>query len=345
MQAVVYDKYGLSEGLHLREVEKPVPGDNEVLVKVRASSINDWDWGLLRGKPFTNRLMSGLLKPKKIRILGADIAGQVEAVGSRVVRFQPGDEVFGDLSGCGFGGFAEYVCARENALVPKPAGLTFEEAAAVPQGGVLALQGLRSKKQIQPGQRVLINGAGGGAGTFAVQIAKSRGAEVTGVDSAIKLDTMRSAGADHVIDYTREDFTGRGERYDWILDFSAYHSVFDYNRALSPGGVYIIVGGSTYRILQIALLGPLISLITGKKIGVLLHKQNRGLDQMIELLEAGKVKPVIDKVYPLSQVPEAMRYFGEGHALGKVVITLEDATETGKALPHASQTAPQNKHI
>jgi len=325
MKAIVYEKYGLSDVLQLKEVEKPVPKDNELLVKVHASSINDWDWGLLRGKPFANRLMSGLLKPKKIKILGADIAGRVEAVGPKVVQFKPDDKVFGDLSGCGFGGFAEYVCARENALVLKPAYLTFEEAAAVPQGGALAMQGLSTKGQIQPGQRVLINGAGGGAGIFAIQIAKSFGAEVTGVDSTIKPDIMRSVGADHVVDYTRENFTKRGELYNWILDFAAYNSIFEYKRALSSRGTYLIVGGSTPQIIQIALLGPFISMITSKKMGLLLHKQNKGLDHMLELMEIGKVKPVIDKVYPLNKVPEAMRYFGEGLAKGKVVITLEDS--------------------
>ncbi|MGB2876759.1 MAG: NAD(P)-dependent alcohol dehydrogenase, partial [Dehalococcoidales bacterium] len=230
--------------------------------------------------------------------------------------------------GCGFGGFAEYVCARENALVLKPASMTFEEAAAVPQAAILALRGLREKGQIQPGQKVLINGAGGGAGTFAVQIAKSSGAEVTGVDSTRKLDIMRSIGADHVIDYTQEDFTKNRQRYDWILDFAAYHSIFDYKRALSPRGIYVMVGGSSARIFQVMFLGPLISMTTSKKMGVLMHKPNKDLAFMKELFEAGKVKPVIDKRYPLSEVPEALRYFGKGHARGKVVITMEHSNKT-----------------
>ncbi len=326
MKAIVYHKYGLPDVLELKEVEKPTPKDDEVLVKVHAASVNDWDWGLLRGKPFVNRLLFGLLKPK--RILGGDIAGRVEAVGRNVKQFQPGDEVFGDISGCGFGGFAEYVCARENALVLKPASMTFEEVAAVPQAAVLALQGLRDKGQIQPGQRVLINGAGGGAGTFAVQIAKSFGAEVTGVDSTRKLDIMRSIGADHVIDYTKEDFTKNGQRYDWILDFAAYHSIFDYNRALSPIGIYVMVGGSSARFFQVMFLGPLISMTTSKKMSILMHKANKDLAFMKELFEAGKVVPVIDKRYPLSEVPEALRYFGKGHARGKVVITVEYNNKT-----------------
>jgi len=323
MKAIVYEKYGPPDVLELKEVEKPIPKDNEVLVEVDAASVNDWDWGLLRGKPFVNRLVvSGLLKPK-IKILGGDIAGRVETVGKNVKQLQSGDEVFGDLSGCGFGAFAEYVCARENALVLKPASMTFEEAAAVPQGAVLALQGLRDKGQIQPGQKVLINGAGGGAGTFAVQIAKSFGTEVTGVDSTRKLDIMRSIGADHVIDYTQEDFTKTGQRYDWILDFAGYHSIVDYNRALSSKGIYVMVGGSAATLLQTLFLGPLISMATSKKIGILAHKPNKDLAFMKELFEAGKVKPVIDKRYPLSEVPEALRYFGKGHNRGKVVITVK----------------------
>ena len=320
MKAIVFERYGSPDVLELKEVEKPVPKDDEVLVKVCAASVNDWDWGLLRGMPFTNRLISGLFKPK-IRILGCDIAGQVEAVGRNVKQFQPGDEVFGDLSGSGFGGFAEHVCAPENALVLKPAGMTFEEAAAIPQAAVLALKGLRMG-QIQPGQKVLINGAGGGAGTFAVQIAKYFGAEVTGVDSTRKLEVMRSIGADHVTDYTKEDFTRSGQHYYWILDFAAHHSIFDYNRALSRGGMYVVVGGSTARVIQILALGPLVLKTGRKKLGLLLLKQNKDLDFIKELYEASKVKPVIDKTYLLSEVPEALRYFGEGQARGKVIITL-----------------------
>ncbi|MCD4694737.1 MAG: NAD(P)-dependent alcohol dehydrogenase [Bacteroidales bacterium] len=321
MKAIVFTKYGLPDVLELKEVEKPTPKDNEILIKVHASSINDWDWGLLRGTPFVNRMLFGLLKPK-VRILGCDIAGQVEAVGRNVKKFQPGDEVFGDLCECGFGCFAEYVCAPENALTLKPAGMTFEEAAAMPQAAVLALQGLRNKVQVQPGQKVLINGAGGGAGTFTVQIAKLFGAEVTGVDSTGKLDMMRSIGADHVIDYTQEDFTKNGQRYDLIIDHAAYHSFFDYKRALSPGGTYIIVGGSMSLVFKILIMGSLISMFGTKKMRILGHKPNKDLVFMIELFKAGKVKPVIDKRYTLSEVPEAFRYFGEGLTKGKVVITV-----------------------
>jgi NADPH:quinone reductase-like Zn-dependent oxidoreductase len=321
MKAIVYHRYGSPDVLKLEEVQKPIPRDDEVLVKVHAASVNDWDWGLLRGKPFVNRLLFGLLKPR-IKILGVDIAGRVEAVGRNIKRFQPGDEVFGDISGCGWGGFAEYVCAPENALALKPASMTFEEAAAIPQAAMLAIQGLRDKGQIQPGQKLLINGAGGGVGTFAVQIAKVDGVEVTGVDSSGKLEMLRSLGCDHVIDYTQDDFTKNGQCYDLILDVKTNRSIFDYTRALSPGGVYVTVGGSMTRLFQTLLLGPWISMINKKKMRIVGLKQNRDLAYMIELFEAGKVKPVIDGPYKLSEVPEAIRYFGEGNHKGKVIITL-----------------------
>jgi NADPH:quinone reductase-like Zn-dependent oxidoreductase len=330
MKAIVCTKYGPPDVLQLKEVEKPTPRDNEVLVKVHAASLNSWDCDLVKGKPFVNRLMTGLLKPK-INIFGADIAGRIEAVGENVKQFKPGDEVFGDLSPCGWGGFAEYVCARENVLALKPASMTFEEAAAVPQAGLLALQGLRDKVQIQPGQKVLINGAGGSAGTFAVQIAKLFGAEVTGVDSTSKLDMLRSIGADQVIDYTQEDFTKNGQVYDLILDVVTYRSIFDYKRALSPKGNYVMLGGGSWaRVVQTMFLGPLISMTGSKKMHVLMYKPNKkeDVDFMKELLEAGKVKPVIDRRYPLSEVAEAFRYLGEGRFRGKVVITVEHNDKT-----------------
>jgi len=325
MKAIVYTEYGTPDVLQLKEVAKPTPKENEVLIKVHAASVNDWDWGLLRGTPFVNRLMFGLLKPKT-KILGCDIAGRVEAVGKNVNQFQPGDEVFGDLSGSGFGGFAQYVCAREDVLALKHANMTFEEAAAAPQAGVLAVQGLR-KGQIQKGKKVLINGAGGGVGTFAVQIAKSFGAEVTGVDSTRKLDMLLSMGADHVIDYTKEDFTKNRQAYDLILDVVVYRSMFDYKRALGPKGIFVMIGGSIPRIFQIVLTAPLIT--RSKKLVILAHKPNpKDLIFINDLFEAGKVKPVIDRCYPLSEVPEALRYFGEGHHQGKVVITLEHNNKT-----------------
>ncbi|MEX0927351.1 MAG: NAD(P)-dependent alcohol dehydrogenase [Dehalococcoidia bacterium] len=322
MKAMVYTRYGSPDGLELKEVDRPAAQVGEVLIKVYASSVNSWDWDLLRGRPYVARF-SAVRRPK-FRILGADVAGRVEAVGGGVKRLQPGDEVFGDISGSGWGGFGEYVCAREDVLALKPAGMTFEEAAAVPQAGVLALQGLRHRGQVQPGQKVLVNGAGGGVGTFAVQIAKSYGAEVTGVDSAAKLDMLRSIGTDHVIDYTQEDFAKNGQLYDLVLDVVGYRSVFDCRRALAAGGVYVMIGGATGRIAQTALMGPFISRTSGKKMGLLLHKPNReDLDFVAELVEAGKVAPVVGGRYSLSEVPEALRCIGEGRALGKLVIVVE----------------------
>jgi NADPH:quinone reductase-like Zn-dependent oxidoreductase len=320
MKAIVYTKYGPPETLQLEEVAKPTPKDDEVLIKVRAVSVNRSDWEGLRGKPLYARI-GGLLKPRHQR-LGSDIAGRVEMAGSNIWRFQPGDEVFGDILPR-LGGFAEYVCARESALALKPPSMTFEEVAAIPQAAVIALQGIRDRGQVQPGEKVLINGAGGGAGTFAVQLAKMYGAEVTGVDNYGKLDFMRSLGADHVIDYTREDFTKNGKQYDLILDIVAHRSVFAYKRALRPNGSYFLAGGSVATILQILFLGPWIRRTTGKKIRVLAVRPNiEDLDFMKELIEAGKVTPVIDRTYPLSEVPEAMGYVGEGHAQGKVVISV-----------------------
>ena len=339
MKAIVCTEYGSPDVLQLKEVEKPTPKEDEALVRVHAASLNAADFEMLRGT--WSARFGGLLKPRH-KILGSDIAGRIEAVGRNVTQFQPGDEVFGDLSECGFGAFAEYVCVPENALRLKPASMTFEEAAAVPSAGVVALQNLRGvgssslsfllsdKGHIQPGQKVLINGAGGGVGTFAVQIAKSFGAEVTGVDSTRKLDMLRSIGADHVIDYTQEDFTKSGQRYDFILEVVASRSIFDYKRALSPKGIYVMVGGSLAAILQGFLLGPLISMTGSKKMGSVMWKPNNQEDLAIleELFAAGKVVPVIDRTYPLSEVPEAIRYLEEGHARGKVVITLEQNNKT-----------------
>jgi NADPH:quinone reductase-like Zn-dependent oxidoreductase len=323
MKAIVYQKYGPPDVLELKEVEKPTPKDDELLIKVRAASANAADWRLLRADPFLVRLMGmGLLKPKNT-ILGADIAGRVEAVGRNVKQFQPGDEVFGDISGCGWGGFAEYVSVPESALALKPANLSFEGAAAAPLAAVTALQGLRDKGQIQPGQKVLIQGASGGVGTFAVQIARSFGAEVTAVCSTRKIGMARSIGADHVIDYTQEDFTQNSQRYDLILAANGYHPLSAYKRALTPKGIYVMAGGSTAQMFEVMLLGPWMSITGGKKLGVVSAKPNpKDLALIKGLLEAGKVIPVIDKRYPLSEVPEALRYLGEGHARGKVVITV-----------------------
>jgi len=324
MKAIVYEKYGPPDDvLELREVEKPTPSDDEVLVKVHAAAVNYSEWGFVRGKPFLVRLWSGFLKPK-YKIPGADVAGRVEAVGVNVKQFQPGDEVFGELGLFGFGAFAEYVSVPENALVLKPANISFEEAAAVPYTAITALQGLRDNGKIQPGGKVLIIGASGGIGTFAVQIAKSFGAEVTGVCSTRNLDMVHSIGADQVIDYTQEDFTKSGQRYDLILAAGGYRSIFDYRRALSPKGIYAWAGGSMAGLFQAVFLGPLISMTGSKKMGnVMPAGDQKDLVFLKELLEAGKVVPVIDKRYPLSEAAEAIRYYGEGHSQGKVVITVE----------------------
>jgi len=324
MKAVVFTQYGPPDGLELKEVPEPAPKDDELLIRVHASSVNSWDWEFLTGKPFINRLMFGLLKPKpRKQILGADISGTVEAVGRHVTRFQPGDKVFGDLWDH-WGGFAEYACAQETALELKPANSTFEEAAAVPQAGVLALQGLRKARQLQPGQKVLINGAGGGVGTFAVQLARLSGAEVTGVDAPHKLNIVRSVGADHVIDYSHEDFTKTGERYDLILDCRGLRSLFDYQRALRPGGTYAMIGGSLSRIPQLLFLSYLAPLTReSRKFHLVAVGPNKGLADLKELIEAGKLAPVVDRTYQLSEVPEALRYFGEGRHKGKIVIAIE----------------------
>ncbi len=319
MKAIVYTKYGGPEVLQLREIEKPQPKDDEVLVKVHAVSINDWDDGLLHGD-FINRLINGLRKPKR-KILGSDIAGRVESVGKNVTKFKTGDDVYGDLSGR-WGGFAGYACAPEKMLALKPATMSFEEAAAIPQAAMLAVQGLIDKGKIKTGQKLLINGAGGGVGTFGIQIAKLYGAEVTGVDSTGKLDMMRSIGFDHVIDYTQQDFTKNGQRYDLVLDVKTNRSPFAYARALTPKGVYVTVGGSISRLLQALLLGPWISLIRKKYIRIVSLKTNKDLLYMNELFEAGKVKPFIDGPYKLEEIQEAFRIFEKGEHKGKLVVTV-----------------------
>lgn len=325
MKAMVYDRYGMTDVLTLKEVKIPVIQDNEVLVKVHAVSVNSWDWDLLRGKPFLTRI-GGLLKPK-YKILGADIAGRVEATGSDVKHLLPGDEVFGDISWCGWGGFAEYVCVHEDALSLKPPSMTFEQAAAIPQAAVLALQGLRDKGKIQEGQTVLINGAGGGVGTFGLQIAKLYGAEVTCVDNTVKLEMLKAMGADYVIDYTQEDFVQKGKLYDLILDVVGNRSIFNYKRLLKPKGTYVMVGGPMSLISQILFLGPIISKIEKKNMNILIHKPNKH-DQniLLDLFVEGTVQPVIDKRYSLSQVADAIQYLGEGNAKGKVIICLEQKT-------------------
>jgi len=325
MKAIVYHTYGSPDVLKLEEVQKPVPQDDEVLVKVHAASVNAGDLHVLRADPFLIRLMGyGLLKPKNT-ILGAAIAGRIEAIAANVKQFQPGDVVFGDLSESGRrGGFAEYVCASADALVLKPSRLSFEEAAAVPVAAVTALQGLRDKGHIQAGQKVLIHGASGGVGTFAVQIAKAFGAEVTAVCSTRNVDAVRSMGADHVIDYTKEDFTQNGQHYDLIVATNGNRSISEYKRALRPNGTYVQTGGSKKQVYQAMLLGPWISMTGSKKMGNLIAKPNtEDLVFVKELLETGKVIPVIDRRYPLRETAEALRYLEAGRARGKVVITVD----------------------
>ncbi len=322
MQAIIQNEYGSPDSLELQEVDNPVVGDDQVLVRVHAASVNPLDWHFMRGTPRFGRVVMGLLKPK-LKVLGADMAGRVEAIGKDVTQFQPGDEVIGDSFEHGLGAFAEYACVTESAFVLKPAGISFDDAAATPTAAITALQGLRDKGKIKSGQKVLINGASGGVGTFAVQIAKTFGAEVTGVCSTRNLDMVRSIGADHVIDYTQEDFTNRGERYDLVIDAVGNRSVSDLRRALNPGGTCVIIGFTSLGLLfQGAFLGPWMSFVGNKKISLMgsVKPNQKDMDFVNELVESGKVVPVIDKRYPLSEVAEAIRYLEEGHASGKVVI-------------------------
>jgi NADPH:quinone reductase-like Zn-dependent oxidoreductase len=327
MKAIVYTQYGPPDVLQFTEVAKPTPKDNEVLIKVCTASVNPLDWHFMRGTPSIVRIVAGLRKPKVTR-LGVDVAGHVEAVGQNVTQLKPGDAVFGACRGA----FAEYVCATEDRLALKPANISFEDAAAVPVAAVTALLGLRDKGRIQPGHKVLVDGASGGVGTFAIQIAKSFGAEVTAVCSTRNVDTARSIGADHVIDYTREDFTQSGQRYELILGANAYHSIFDYRRALSEEGIYVGAGGggqSLQGMLLSMLLRSLLSLIGSKKMRSFVAKLNKkDLVLLKDLLESGKIAPVIDRCYPLSRVAEALRYLEEGHAQGKVIITVERGNST-----------------
>lgn len=322
MKAIISNKYGSPDVLELREVKDPIPNDDQVLIKICAASLNYGNLVLLKGKPFLARFAFGLLKPK-YTIPGGDISGRIESVGKDVKHFKPGDEVFGDLSCCGWGGFAEYVTVPEHVLVQKPNNISFEEAAAVPMAATTALQSLRDKGKIESGQKVLINGASGGVGTFAVQIAKSFGAEVTGVCSTRNLDIVQSIGADYVIDYTKEDFTKNTEHYDLILAVNGYQPISAYKRSLSPNGNYVMVGGSGAQLTQAMILGPWFSITGSKQMGNFLQRSNQGdLIFIKELLEAGKLKPVIDRCYKLSEVPNAFRYFEEGHTQGKIVITV-----------------------
>ena len=320
MKAIVRETYGPPDVLRLADVPVPTLRDGDVLVRVRAASANAGDWHLLRGTPLPFRLVAGLRVPR-FKIIGTDVAGRVEAVGRNITQFRPGDEVFGELSRCGFGAYAEFAAAPEKALALKPANLSFEDAAALPTAGCTALQGLR-KGRIQRAQRVLIHGASGGVGTFAIQIAKSFGAEVTAVCSTKNVDVVRAIGADHVIDYTKDDFAAHGHRYDLILAANGNRSIWDYRRALTADGCYAMTGGSNRQLTDAILFGPLLSMGRQRFGNVLVKPNQADLLVLKELCETGKVRPVIDRRFPLSEVPSAIRYVEDGHARGKVVVTV-----------------------
>jgi NADPH:quinone reductase-like Zn-dependent oxidoreductase len=323
MTAIVRSEYGGPDVLRLETVDRPTPAHDEVLIAVDTAATNAADWHILRGKPFPARLMDGGLRRPTHSILGSDVAGRVEAVGSDVDRFQPGDAVFGDLSGAGWGGFAEYVSAPRDAVVSKPADVSFEAAAAAPLAGVTAMQALREHGDVRSGDSVLINGASGGVGTFAVQIARALGAEVTAVCSTRNVETARSIDANHVIDYTREDFADREDHFDLIVAVNGSRSIFAYRRALRSDGTYVMVGGSTKQMIQAMALGPVLSAVGSQNLGNMLMEPDRDdLTDLRDLLEGGAVEPVIDRRYPLAEVPDALASLEDGHAWGKVVVTV-----------------------
>ncbi|HET8736068.1 MAG TPA: NAD(P)-dependent alcohol dehydrogenase [Pricia sp.] len=319
MKAIVCDRYGPPEQLQLREVPKPVPEKNEVLVKIHATAINDYDWGMIRGQPYLYRLLFGLTKPKN-PIPGMELAGTIEAVGADVTAFEIGDTVYGDISEKGSGTFAEYVCVDAKTFVRKPKSMSFEQAAAIPHAAMLAVQGLIDVGDLKKGQQVLINGAGGGVGTIGLQIAKLHDAEVTGVDTGDKLEMMESLGFDHIIDYKKEDFTQNGRRYDLVLDAKTNHPLSAYLRSLKPQGKYVTVGGKLGRLLQLLLLKPLIAVLYKKSVHLVALRPNKDLAYINTLFENGKIKPVVDGPYPLKEVPRLIRYFGEGKHTGKIIV-------------------------
>jgi len=321
MKAIVYENYGSPEVLELKEIDRPEAGDQEILVKVRAASVNSWDWDRLTGKPKLYRLISVIRKPA-LKVLGADIAGTVEAVGRNVKKFKPGDEVFGDLSGGKWGGFAEYAIAREKDLAIKSPYMSYEQAAALPQAGVMAIQAIYDIKSIQPGDRILMNGAAGGIGTILIQLAKNLGAYVTAVDSGEKLDFLKSLGADEVIDYKRENFTDNHQQYDLIVDVVANRGISEYKQSLKPKGMMVAIGGRISILIKIALFDSIALSKNGKKIRILSHKPNKYLEELIEMFEKNDVKPVIDKIFPLNQTAEALQCIGDGRVRGKLIIRI-----------------------
>ena len=320
MQALTFTRYGPPEKvLSIQDLPQPTPKENEVLVKIHATAVNDYDWSLVRGKPYIYRLMFGLFKPKN-PVPGMELAGTVEAVGPGVRKFTTGNAVMGDTSDHAFGTFAEYLCVHEDALTHKPENMSFEEATAIPHASLLALQGLRDLGGIQAGQKVLLNGAGGGVGTLGLQLAKDLRCEVTGVDTGKKLETMRELGFDHLIDYKQEDFTRNGQHYDLILDCKTTRSPFAYLRSLSPNGKYVTVGGNLWRLLQLVLLRRILKALFKKDLKILPLKANKGLDYILELYQHGKLSCTIDGPYPLQEAPRLFQYFGEGKHTGKVVV-------------------------
>lgn len=321
MKAIICSQYGSPQNLEVCEVPTPVPVKNEVLVKIHAAAINDYDWSLVRGKPYLYRLLFGLRKPKRA-IPGMELSGVVEAVGDEVTFLKNGDAIYGDISEFGFGSFAEYICIHEKAFVKKPASMSFEEATAIPHAAMLALQGLVDKGEIKKGQQILINGAGGGVGTFALQLAKLYDAEVTGVDTGEKLEKMAELGFDHIIDYKQTDFTQQDKQYDLILDPKTMKAPWAYLKALKPKGKYVTVGGHIERLIQLGLMKSIISLFTSKKLQILALQPNKDLSYINQLYEEGKVKPVLDGPYTLEEIPRLIQYFGEGKHTGKVVIKM-----------------------
>ena len=323
MKAISYYQYGSIDNLHLEEIPKPVPRDNEVLIKVYTVSLNSWDYDMVMGKPYIVRMISGGLSKPKLTILGCDVAGVIEKVGAKVSQFKEGDAVLGDLSECGWGGFAEFVCAEEKFLTTKPDNMPFEDAAAIPQAAGLAIGGIKYVKEIKPRDKVLINGSGGGVGTFGIQMAKALDAEVTGVDTSEKFEVMKAAGADHVIDYKKEDFTKNGQLYDRILDVVANRSLFDYARSLKAGGVFGMIGGKMGRIFQTALLGSWI--VKGKKLGLVAWRPSgEAVKELVDLYQKGIIKPIIGKTYPLEKTPQAIKDLADGKVLGKAVIIVNN---------------------
>lgn len=321
MRAIIFTRYCSPENLELKEVEKPSPKENELLIKIHATSINDYDWSMIRGKPYLYRLMFGLTRPKR-QIPGMELSGIIEDVGRVVKSFKVGDAVFGDISDHGFGSFADYICINEDAVIKKPVEMSFEDAASIPHASLLALQGLRDLGRIKNGQKVLINGGGGGVGTIGLQIAKHYDCEVTGVDSENKFEIMKSVGFDYVIDYKKEDFTRNSRRYNLILDCKTTRSPISYLRSLTPTGIYVTVGGSFYRIIQIFLFGSIISLFSKKKLKILGLKPNKDIEHIIELYKHGKIKCIVDGPYSLEEAPVLINYFGEGKHKGKVVLRI-----------------------